>query len=632
MILPQKKESLAAFFLLVFSVSIFFGFGFFHLAKFETADEHLWKYGRIKQYWQAIANKKWKETYINDKPGVTIAIFSGSALLLEPNPENHKISDSILTQNGLFNVYDIEKTEYINLIFRLPVLIVSSLSLFLFFWLALKAFRSKKLALLTTAFIATSPVLVGMSQIVNPDSFFWIFGGLSAFSFLALLNTQEKKFIFITGVLTGFALLSKYTAAALFLFYFLAIFSKIIFERLEEKNNYPNFNFASRMIFYEFLIFVLSIAIFCFFLPAVFVKPDYLLKGISQFFEAKMILAAFAAAALFLGAAFYLKKNVEWIFEKLNKNKKMIASGASFLFLLIVFLILLNVWTEQAAIPFDKLRDAAYANEPKKFNFGNLLKKDSEAIKNIKLFLMEPYPLIFSLTPLAFFLIIFIAFKSFLRKIRDSFSSVLFPSLLFFIAYFILTVYSGVVANVRYSIIFYPFFALLCGMAVLELPKTFKISQKKSIFSGTILILVVGTLTLWIVKPFYFGYTSFLLPKKFTITQSWGHGTYEAAQYLNSLPDAKNKIIWSNTNTICMFFKGKCLSGRKIDLGVVKPDYFVLSKRGELKANKGFIFTNPDYTGKNSSYYYENLKTNYEWAIFMNDREEDYIKVVKFEK
>jgi len=632
MITSSKKENLAIFFLLVFSVSVFFGFGLFHITKFETADEHLWKYGRIKQYWQSIKNKDWKRTYINDKPGVTIALFSGSALLLEPNPENHKITDPNLTRNGLFNVYDIEKTDHINFIFRFPVLVISSLSLFLFFWLAFKSFYSKKLALLATVFIATSPVLVGISQIVNPDSFFWIFGGLSIFSFLALLNTQEKKFVLITGILTGFALLSKYTAVALFVFYFLAIFSKIIFSEPKEKKYCQNFYFVARMVFYEFIILLVSVAIFSIFLPAVFVKPDYLLKGISQFFEAKAIFAFLGIAILFLIPSFYFKKNIEWIFEKLGKNKRIILATISLLFLLVVLLIVLNSWTGQVAVPFDKLRDAAYANEPKKFNFGTLLKHDNEFVKNTKLFLMEPYPFIFSLTPLTFFLVIFITFKSFLKKIKESSSFLLVPSFLFFLVYFALTVYSGVVANVRYSIIFYPLFALLSAMAILELFDTLKMAKKKNILAAALVVFLLGSLTLWNEKPFYFGYTSFLLPKKFTITQSWGHGTYEAAEYLNSLPDAKNKIIWSNTNTICMFFVGNCLNTRKIDLNVVTPDYFVISKRGELKANKGFIFTNQDYIGKDSRYYYKNLKTNYEWKILMNDREEDYIKIIKFEK
>ena len=81
------KENLFIYLILAISIITFFLFGLFHLGKFETTDEHLWKYGRIKQYWTAIAERDWEKTYINDKPGVTVALVSGIGLLLEPDPE-----------------------------------------------------------------------------------------------------------------------------------------------------------------------------------------------------------------------------------------------------------------------------------------------------------------------------------------------------------------------------------------------------------------------------------------------------------------------------------------------------------------------------------------------------------------
>jgi hypothetical protein len=629
--MEPKNEKRIIFILLFISVFLFLAFGLFHLTKFETADEHLWKYGRIKQYWQSIENRDWEKTYINDKPGITVALFSGFGLLLEPNPENHKISDPSLTQNGLFNLYDTKKTDFINLIFRLPVLIVSALSFFLFFYLAWKASNSLWFSLFIVMFLAMNPVLVGISQIVNPDSFFWIFGGLSVFSFLALLKTQEKKFVVITGLLTGFALLSKYTAITLFLFYFLALIGKIIFKDPGDSAGEKNYRAAARMFFHVFSIFIISLAAFSVFLPAVFVKPEYLTKGISQFIGAKDFVWLAAGIILVLATSAYWKKTAERIFEALAGKKEIILKIICFVFLLVMLIIFINTWTGQKIIPFDKLRDAAYANEPKNFSFKPFLKNDSAFLKNVKLFLMEPYFFIFSLTPLSLLLILSFPAKFFFRKIKDCFSFILFSAVSFFLIYFVLTVFAGVVANVRYSILLYPLFALLFAAAIFEFAEKAGKNRTKYFLPAALAILLFGTFSLWVTRPFYFGYANFMLPKEFTITQSWGHGTYEAAQYLNSLPGAENKVIWSNTNTICMFFRGKCLEGRKIDLDVAKPDYFVLSKRGELKADRGFIFTNPDFKGKSGSYYYENLKTNYVWALFMDGREENYIKIVKFE-
>ncbi len=113
--MDKLREKHFIFFLLIVSAMSFFAFGLFHLAKFETTDEHLWKYGRIKQYWQALKNTNWEKTYINDKPGVTVALISGIGLIFEPEPETHKITDPAETAGGLFEVFDTSRTERITL-------------------------------------------------------------------------------------------------------------------------------------------------------------------------------------------------------------------------------------------------------------------------------------------------------------------------------------------------------------------------------------------------------------------------------------------------------------------------------------------------------------------------------------
>jgi 4-amino-4-deoxy-L-arabinose transferase-like glycosyltransferase len=283
------KEKYIIFTLLAITICTFFAFGLFHLNKFETTDEHLWKYDRIPQYWNAIKTQHWEDTYINDKPGVTVALISGIGLLSENNPQEHSILDADTPRNPLYEYYTPSEMLRINHLFRLPVLIFSTLSLLLFFWLAYKIFNSLWLALLTVIGIAFNPILVGISQIINPDSFFWIGGGLAAFSYLALLKTQEKKFLYLTIIFTGFALLSKYTAIMLFLFYILALFSFIIFATKENTQVLQN-KFIIKHIIYLATIFLCSIAIFIIFIPAIFFEPQLLTNGISQFENIKSIL------------------------------------------------------------------------------------------------------------------------------------------------------------------------------------------------------------------------------------------------------------------------------------------------------------------------------------------------------
>lgn len=612
---------------------MFFVFGLYHLSKFETVDEHFWKFERIPRYFAAIRTHDLEKTYINDKPGITVALISGFGLLSYPEPgKKQMLAVSDIDTAGIFDKYDAAQTQAVNFAFRLPIILFATFSLFLFFWLALAAFDSLWIALLTAMLIAFNPILIGMSQIINPDSFFWIFGGLSAIAYLALINTQKKKFLLICGVLTGMALLSKYTAFVLFLFYGLAAISKIIFQAPE---NAAKMDWKSlwKYIREIAVIFLISIGTFSLLLPAVFAKPEYLFRGISQFLNIKSIVLL-SVVAIFFGLLAFYKRNMAGKFAKILSLKKHFFLGAACLaFSLLTIVSLANVWTGQKLAPVDALRDAAYANEPKKFNFKPLIDKNTGLIeKNAELFLMESYPFIFSLSPLLIFLILFVSARSFTKKISDENAAIIFPILVFSLLYFASTIFAGVVTNARYLIILYPLFALLGAIAIFEFGNNFQIARKKFMAVSALVILIFGTISLWSMRPFYFSYANFLLPKEFSIHDSWGHGSFEAAQYLNALPGAKDKIIWSDSDTVCRFFQGRCLKSRKIDLNIVTPDYFVISKRGEIKPRNRFLLINPLSPEKNSDYYFEKLKNDYVWQILINGRPDNFIKIIEFEK
>jgi len=628
-----SKENIIILIVLSLSVATFFLFGLFHLGKFETTDEHLWKYGRIKQYWTALADRDWEKTYINDKPGVTVALVSGIGLLSEPAPEanqNLPIDDSEI--KGLFEKYDYQQTELTNFRFRLPILIFSALSLLLFFYLAFKAFYSKWLALFATMLLAFNPIVLGMSQIINPDSFFWIFGGLSALSYLALLNNKGRKFLILCGILTGFALLSKYTAFTLFLFYAISLFAKFIFQKPEEAKKIDWKTILSHLANLA-IIFLISIIIFAIFLPATFVKPEYLFKGIGQFFNWKSITIMAIGAFSFAAIAFYAKDFFGRIFTFFATHKNSLLVLVCGAFLLLITISFINIWTGQHIASVDALRDAAYANEPKEFNFKPLISKgENVLVKDSKLFLMEAYPFIFSLSPLIIAAIFFVSIIVFRKKLSDEYTAPVFSIFLFSLLYFASTLFAKVVTNVRYAIVLYPLFAIIGAIAIVELGKNIKLKKRMFHIVAIVTIFTIGAATLWSLRPFYFSYTNFLLPQKYTIHDSWGHGSYEAAEYLNSLPDAEKLVIWSNSDTVCRFFKGKCLRSRRIDLSRVTPDYFVVSKRGALKVSNRFILTNNTNLERDSDYYFNNLEKLSAWKLLIDGREDNFIRVVEYQK
>jgi len=90
---------------------------------------------------------------------------------------------------------------------------------------------------------------------------------------------------------------------------------------------------------------------------------------------------------------------------------------------------------------------------------------------------------------------------------------------------------------------------------------------------------------LFSVKPFYMGYASRLLPSQYYLDiKDMGDGSYEAAQYLNSLPNSKNLKIWSDKQGVCVFFVGRCFTSLSASFFANNQlDYFVVSSGRESR-------------------------------------------------
>lgn len=605
---------------------VFLSFGAYRLGKFETTDEHLWKYDRIGRYWTALAEGDWNGTYINDKPGVTVALFSGIGLLSEPDPtKNEKQS---VDNGALFERYDADHTEITNVRFRLPVLLFATASLSAFFLLLTQAFGSRRAALFSTALIALHPILLGMSQIINPDSFFWIFGGLSAAAFLAAERTGNRTFIFLCGILTGFALLSKYTAFSLFLFYGLVIAGRFLFPHDTRRD----LKSAIRGALDIGLVFIVSAATFALFLPATVLRPEYLFNGISQFFDGgtKRTIAILSVTVLSGAVLFVFRHRVSALLTRTNRLGRPALIALSLAFLLLIGISVLNVWTGQRISPVESLRDASYANEPNNFSFKPVMDRKTEPEPGLsaKLFLMEAYPFVFSLTPILLLSLVYACVVALRGTMSPTLARTFFTVTAFTFAYLASTLSAKVVTNVRYSILLYPLAALLGGLTIDHALTRHDSRRRWPFFATLSVILILGVTTLWQIRPFPFSYTNILLPKTSTIHDSWGHGSYEAAEYLNALPDAENIVIWSNSDTVCRFFRGKCLRSRKINLTRVTPDYFVLSKRGVLKESNRFVLHNATDPGLSADRYYDHIDERAVWRLDIGGRPDNFITVI----
>jgi len=626
--MEKQNKKIVPFIILSLAVAFFYAFGIYHLAKFETVDEHFWKFERIPRYWQAIETRDLKKTYINDKPGVTVALVSGLGLFWQRHPEELRIRDKNQTQNDILTLYDWQNSEKINFSLRFPLLIFNGLFLIFFFWIIRKLSDSDWVAAWSVLFMGISPILIGISQILNPDSLLWVFSSAAIFSYFALLKTSERKFVILTAIFSGLALLSKYSANILFpIFLFILVSDFFInFDRFREKLEIKK-HFL-RQIIYFLLIWILSVAVFSFFMPAIFFKIKYLYQGTVGSPGFSLIfwpLLAFLAVILLDTLAF---KN--FIFSKIgrffHRYQNIIFKISSALMLLIFLAILVNCWTGQKFIPFDELRDLVY--QKKNSHFLSILENNNPAAEFIKEVLIQFYPFVFSQLPLILILVFALWLKIIYGKL-EKFKLYIFFCTFFPLLYFPSLLFSNVLANPRYSIMIYPLFAFLGAMALVELAphleKFLKTGSQKIYILISLLVLFSGITALWFSKPFYFNYTNFLLPKQFLITDSWGYGEYEAAQYLNSLPESEKLLVWSDRNGICQFLKASCISGYKIDLNKTRPDYFILSKRSSIRYQ--FQWKYPELAKKSTAYYYQEGQVI--WSLFIHNRPENFIKIIK---
>lgn len=624
----------SSFLLTLLTVGLFFSFGLHHLTKFETTDEHFWKYERIPEYWQAIREHKWKKTAINDKPGISVTLISGSGLLFA-DPTEHRIRDASMTQDGALTIYDAGKTEAINLALRLPLLIINAL-LLLFIWYALKRTYDEWLALFTVLFIALSPILLGISQIMNPDTLLWSFGAAGFFSFLALLKTRERKFLFAAILGTALALLSKYTANILFPLYLAVLVGAAFWQNTDSEDILATFRRTLRSLL---LIFLGTLIVFSFFLPAVFVKPELLWEGTLGFLHTMRILIPLAFFLFLLSLDVWVNKgrvlalSIGWFQKHLLLPSRFLLV-LPFLFFGAVFLLGLG---NQSIVPLETLMLDARSEGGLVFP----LLQETQAVPAFlqKLF-VAAYPFVFSLPPLVLFLILFLLLRYLFSKEATE-KTFFFPVLLlsyFSLAYFATSLSAGVLTNSRYTILLYPLFAFLAAIGLRELGELVLSWGKKYFPHGTLptaknitlalffVTLASLILTWWHTKPFAFNYTSPFLRSDFVIHDAWGLGLYEAAQYINSLPEREGKpiLLWSDRNGICQFLThARCLTGYRLDTMKTPPDYFVISKRGVERGYRAI-----DRETRAVLVNYETLSEDAVWRLDIGGRPDNFILVV----
>ena len=550
-----------------------FSFSFYRLGKLAVVDEPLWTFQRTPDLWQKIGEMNWYKSRVSDKPGYTTALISGAGLLFEKDPKQYKS----IYKNGNATDQDIQKIEQLNIIFRLPLVLFISLSL-IFIYYFLKKATNTKIALLSLVLIGLSSILIGNSRIINPDGILWIFSFVSILAYFAYFSKDQKKFLYWSSFFLTLAILTKYTASIIYIFFFGTIFLEYITKKEADKEKF-NIFLKKKLKDYLILVF-LSLAMFFAFYPAAWEEPSRVLSGtfLSQPFLP--IVNYFVGIILFVFIDTFFLKNIllSGIINFLSRHKKIIIAFTFSVFIFLIAVVFINAYSDSRFFDFEKIlaspkssyRDASLAG----------------------VLLTNLYPLAFGISPLLLISIIFFLLHSIIKKsFLDNNIRISFFVIVFIILYYIASVVSKVASTIRYQIILYPLIFFLAGIAlsyIIEIINGF-LSKKEGVGLPKVFIylVIIASLLFSLFKtaPFYMGYVSSLLPKQYHIDiKDMGEGSYEAAMYINSLPDPEKLVVWTDKKGVCNFIKGSCvIATDSPTLNKKNINYYILSSGRESR-------------------------------------------------
>lgn len=625
-----KRLSGTSFLFLTVVTVISLACGLPRIARYSAVDEHLWTYERIPQYWKAIKDQKWKKTSINDKPGVTVALVSGVGLLsINPTEyESVRVEPKGERELSIINAIDTSV--------RLPIYLFT-LGMIPVFFLLLRRLLNREIALMSIALIYLSPILLGMSLYVNPDSLLWLFLPLSVISFLVFQKEKAWKYAVLSGIFLGLSLLTKYVATILYPFLLLLVYWESIFPGRGQGRNIDGVEDDSvetppsaqgdlkRSWFGYFLVIAVSFAVIAILYPAVWVKPKvlaqttFLSRPFENIYPYFFILVCVLAAEVFL----FRSRISRFVLGCMRRWSRFLAISAVSLFFLALGFVFFNVFSGMSVVDFQSLLSVPKAGD------------DFLNIKNfIGGMLTGIYVIAFSIPPVVLLLFLLALFRSARRGRREGDTcglSVSLALLVFTMLYYFASALSHIDATVRYQISVYPFVSIMAAIGAYHFFRMPSVARYISWKIGFVIIVVFSGASLFFIRPYFFAYASSLLPREYVINvKDMGDGSFEAAQYLNALPRAESLLIWTDKVAVCEHFVGHCFYNINQKMLDGKHfDYFVLSQGKKLKST-AFILSreirNQDFARVIDLYDDNDFEGH---LIALGGRESNFVKIVK---
>jgi len=184
----------------------------FGLGRFLTSDEPLWLV-RSLHFSQALLGGNWAGTLQTGHPGVT-TMWSGSVGLGLAYWQQSSADSFQQFLAGLSHNSD-RIDAFLVPWFRLPTALLAALCVALLYRLAVDL-MGRPVALVAALLLAFDPLFLAHSRTLHHDALATIFIMLSVLFLLNFPRTGAMKYILLSGIMAGLALLSKGTSLALF--------------------------------------------------------------------------------------------------------------------------------------------------------------------------------------------------------------------------------------------------------------------------------------------------------------------------------------------------------------------------------------------------------------------------------
>jgi hypothetical protein len=314
--------------------------------------------------------------------------------------------------------------------------------------------------------------------------------------------------------------------------------------------------------------------------PAAWVSPKFLLEGtfLSKAFVSTWPLFALIIALLAFDRFFSHSVALTKILSFFSKQRVLLLRSLSGLFLFGVAFVFVNTFTGMKV-----LDNMATLASPKGTGEGSIFLIYADKLS------ADIFSLIFAVSPLALLGLLFALLLNYGKKWLYSYEAKIVAYLtLFILFYYFASTVNHVVATVRYQIALYPFVFIITAIGLAYLLSIEKVKKYLPLPLAYTLIFIIATASLIGIKPFYFAYTSALLPEKYFVNlKDMGDGSFEAAAFLNNQPHPENLVVWSDKGAVCAVFKGKCIIGfTNKRIKGVHFDYVVVSSGRKSRSLK----------------------------------------------